>query len=255
MSPNSSQLLTFLLNASWQVPVLALLAMGITRLMRNGPAAFRYWVWVAALISSLLLPAAGSLRTRRSADSVATIHLAPAPVAQNGIALRPAVADQPQRRTLRLTSGFTAAVLTAYALFLAHAFASFVRAWRRATHLRAKSRPVVQMPHSLERIWKRCEEAFGVSGVELRTSPVIAGPATTGKTIVLPESMLAETSEEILLTAIGHEMAHIARRDFTSNMAFELLATPICFHPALRPVVRGIRETRELACDELVTER
>ena len=254
MSPNSSQLLTFLLNATWQVPVLALLAMGITKLMRNSPAAYRHWVWVAALVASLVLPAASSMRPRRSAAHVAPIDFRPVPVVSSGTAPAPDVAEQPQRRSVSLASSVAAMVTAAYALFLGYVFACLFRAWRRVSQLKRQSL-APEMPPAVQRVWKRCEEAFGLSGIKLRTSATLAGPATAGRTIVLPKAMLEETSEDVLLTAIGHEMAHIARHDFAWNVACELLAAPVRFQPALRPILRAIRETRELACDELVTER
>jgi len=67
--------------------------------------------------------------------------------------------------------------------------------------------------------------------------------------------MLAETSEDVLTTAVGHEMAHIARRDFAANLLYELLYLPISFHPAAMWIHREIDRTREMACDELVTAR
>ena len=50
-------------------------------------------------------------------------------------------------------------------------------------------------------------------------------------------------------------MAHIRRRDFALNLAYELASIPISFHPAAALVKRRIARTRELACDELVTDR
>ena len=254
MSPNSSQLLTFLLNATWQVPVLALLAVGITRLMRNGPAAYSYWVWVAALVASLVLPVASSIQPRRSAAHVAPVDFTPAPVVRGQMAPAPDTTEQPQRRSISLGWSVAAAAMAAYAVFLGYVVACLFRAWRRVSYLKRQS-PAPEMPSAVQCVWKRCEEAFGLTGIQLRTSANLAGPATAGRTIVLPNAMLDETSENLLLAAIGHEMAHIARHDFGWNIACELLAAPVRFQPALRPILRAIRETRELACDELVTER
>jgi hypothetical protein len=49
-------------------------------------------------------------------------------------------------------------------------------------------------------------------------------------------------------------MAHIKRRDFAWNLIYELLFLPVSFHPAALLVKRRINETRELACDETVSE-
>ena len=50
-------------------------------------------------------------------------------------------------------------------------------------------------------------------------------------------------------------MAHVARRDFLTNLICELIALPISFHPLTYLLKREIDRTRELACDELVTHR
>lgn len=59
----------------------------------------------------------------------------------------------------------------------------------------------------------------------------------------------------MLASAVGHETAHIKRRDFALNLIYEFLYLFISFHPATRLVKRQIDETRELACDEMVAER
>jgi hypothetical protein len=59
----------------------------------------------------------------------------------------------------------------------------------------------------------------------------------------------------MLAAALGHELAHIRRRDFPANLVYELLLLPLSFHPAAVQLKRGVDRTRELACDELVSER
>jgi HEAT repeat protein len=71
--------------------------------------------------------------------------------------------------------------------------------------------------------------------------------------IVLPDTFCAVADEAKLLSVIGHEMAHVKRRDFLSNLICELVALPISFHPLTFLIKRQIDRARELACDELVT--
>ncbi len=66
METISRTLLTFLLNALWQVPVAWAVAAVACRLMPNGPARHRHAVWVAALFAAFLLPAL-SVRTPQRA--------------------------------------------------------------------------------------------------------------------------------------------------------------------------------------------
>ena len=124
----------------------------------------------------------------------------------------------------------------------------------RTVQIRSRAR-YTAIPDGLDRVWTRCQEAFGLTGVELLVSPQVSGPVTAGRAIILPESLLAEPSEDVLTTAVGHEMAHIARRDFACNLLYEVLYLPIGFHPAAWLIRREIERTREMACDELVTHR
>ena len=54
--------LSFLLNASWQVALVAVVASFADLLLRRTMARYRHWVWVAALALSLALPLLTSLR-------------------------------------------------------------------------------------------------------------------------------------------------------------------------------------------------
>jgi uncharacterized membrane protein YkoI len=86
----------------------------------------------------------------------------------------------------------------------------------------------------------------------------VSVPITLGvlkPVVILPESLVREGSEELLTSAIGHELVHIKRRDYALNFLYELLYLPLSFHPGIALIRRRIRQTRELACDELVAER
>jgi len=83
-------------------------------------------------------------------------------------------------------------------------------------------------------------------------------PVTIGvfkPVIVLPADLLNERNDELLMSAIGHELVHVRRRDYALNLVYELLYLPLSFHPAAALIRRRIRQTRELSCDELVAER
>ena len=69
METISRDLLTFLINALWQIPIIAGVAVLTCRLMRNSPAAHRHAVWVAALIAALVLPVM-SIRTSEPSESL-----------------------------------------------------------------------------------------------------------------------------------------------------------------------------------------
>ncbi len=109
----------------------------------------------------------------------------------------------------------------------------------------------------MQNVMDHCRAALGVGNVSLLCSSLVTVPVTLGvrrPVIILPERLVSEASAELLTAALGHEMTHIKRRDFAWNIIYELLFLPISFHPAAALVKRRINETRELACDETVSE-
>src|SRR6185436_11707415 len=63
MRLSSQLLLTFLLNAFWQIALLAAVASLGSWLLRNSVARYRHWVWATALCLAFLVPAFTSFRT------------------------------------------------------------------------------------------------------------------------------------------------------------------------------------------------
>ena len=239
---------------------MALISVLLCRMMRNGPARHRHAIAVTALIASLALPLA-SIRTSAPGPPMElTVNVAAQPaVATPATAAKPAAVPartpNPDRRAVSLPRMFAALALWAYGLFLVFRVVLLVRAWVRTERIR-DSAGARELPPAVERVWTRCLNVFGLQGVKLSFSKEIPSPVTAGvrrRDIVLPEAMRAETSQDVLTTAIGHEMAHVARRDFGFSLFYELLYLPVSFHPAAWVIHRAIEQTREMACDELVT--
>ena len=255
METISRNLLTFLLNSLWQVPLAAAVAALACWFMRNGPARHRHMVWVAALIAAILLP----LASVRRADSGPRLQFDPALAAAAGtpsahVAVQPPPASTPVARTVSLAATTAGVLLGVYLLFVLCRIVLLARAALRTAQIRRSARAVA-IPEPLRRVALRCAEACGAPGAELLFSAQISGPVAAGPAIILPDSLLEETSEDVLTTAIGHEMAHIARCDFAGNILYEVLHLPLSFHPAAWLIRREIGRTREVACDELVTQR
>jgi TonB family protein len=107
----------------------------------------------------------------------------------------------------------------------------------------------------LQVISDRCRRLIGVKRVRILHSPEVPVPITLGianPIVVLPESLLKETDRDLLSSAIGHELVHVARRDYLWNLIFETIYLPLSFHPAAAFIRRRIRQTRELCCDQIV---
>jgi beta-lactamase regulating signal transducer with metallopeptidase domain len=256
METISRDLLTFLLNSVWQIPLAAAVAAGVCRLMGNGPASHRHAVWVAALLAAILLPVA-SVRTGEPTGPLQlALPDAPQTMAPATLAAGPAPtrsAPVKDGRTVSFARTTATVVLAAYFLFVLFGIARLAWAGMRTIQIRQRAQPGATL--LLPEVWARCLKAFGLSEVHLLSSANLSGPVTAGRTIILPQSLLCETSEDVLTTAIGHEMAHISRHDFAFNLLYELLYLPASFHPAAWLIHRNIERTREMASDELVTRR
>ncbi|HEX5717301.1 MAG TPA: M56 family metallopeptidase [Thermoanaerobaculia bacterium] len=238
--------LTFLLNALWQVPVVVLAASLGERFLRRGPARLRHALWLAALASCVLLPAAGLIPE-------ASPVLAQAPEIRFEI---PAGDPQPVPvfPAPELPSAFSGVVTLLYGLFMTAGAFRLGRSWWKARILARTSSPVA-LSVEAEAIARRCCSAFGLEEIDLQISDRIPGPVTVGSVVLLPPAFLSESTADELTSALGHEMAHVRRRDYAFHLAGEALLVPVSFHPAVRRLRRRLAETREMACDEAVVER
>src|SRR6185369_7055411 len=153
---------------------------------------------------------------------------------------------------LVLSRGVARALVGAYLLVLVLRVVSLLRGWARARRLRAEE--ATALPPAWARRAQRCAGALGVSSAPIVVSWRVEGPATVGAlrpVIVLPRRLLDAASPAMAAAMLCHEMAHVRRRDYAWNLACEVLALPLAFHPAAALIRRKIRETREQACDEL----
>ncbi|MCA1815335.1 MAG: M56 family metallopeptidase [Acidobacteria bacterium] len=280
---------SFLANAAWQIAAVALAAALCARILRDAPARLRHVIWVAALTLSFALPLAGAFAPT-DASAPRDVALPSSLDAANerlnvsaGEARNPSLdADAGTRgdeshAATAATGGFNfarllrrrtklivgspalaAAFVTCYAIFLLFHFAALARAWRRTRRLR-RSATSSALPASVAPTTERCRSAFGLRRVAFACSREARAPATLGTfapLVVLPEKFCEEgVSAETLASVVGHELAHVARRDFALNLAYEILLLPVSFHPLARFCKRQVDRTRELACDELVAER
>jgi hypothetical protein len=130
------------------------------------------------------------------------------------------------------------------------------RAGLRAHRLVRGAHPL-EMPPPLSPVVDRCRTAFGLQDLEILGSPDLAGPVTVGAwrpRVLLPSRFFDSASPDETASALGHELAHVRRRDCAVNLLCETLLLSIAFHPAVRLVRRRLTETREMACDEAVVD-
>ena len=252
--------LSFLLNASWQVALVAVVASFADLLLRRTMARYRHRVWVAALVLSLALPLLTSLRpllkntaltpTASPVEAVGPVVLAKVPESNITTAATTA------RPRLEIGAGVASGLLTIFLVFLSYRAIRFGRAWARTRAAKHQALPFDET-HRVHAIVSECRQAIAARQVTLVNSSVLSTPATVGifrPLISLPEAVAREATDEELTAAVGHELVHVWRRDYLLNLIYEFIFLPLSFHPAAVLMRRRITQTRELRCDELVTE-
>lgn len=246
-------ILAFLANSLWQIPLLLLAGWIAAVLVRPAGPAAEHRVWTATLVLQVALPLlstfswqplwmriAALLATHDSASGHVSVLFGP------GMTLSPA----------RLSGSFLTAIAAAYALLCAWFAARFL--WRcvRLRALRRSARPLMLPAQAADFFAGYCRRLH-VAGVALGSSSRIAGPIALGvrrPLILFPAPIASSLERADLETILAHELAHLRRRDFLTNLLCELIALPIAWHPALWLTRRRVAETRELACDRIAAE-
>lgn len=249
-------LLLYLVNSAWQIPVIALCAVGLVRLLRKADPLLQHRIWVACLLLSILLPAFSSLRTRPGS-------IKPSPsssIAPQIAGAAPRIEDA-HRITIYFeeaggaTKGHTAMRLLPWLYLMSVTFGvlKLILTLLQTRRLVRTSVPV-ELPSAL---YSPFPESFarelGGRIVSTFTNAALSSPATVSwpnPRLLFPEGFVS-TSTADAVAAIGHELAHVRRRDFYLNLAYEVVAVFAVYHPVLHWIKGRLDASREVVCDEL----
>jgi HEAT repeat protein/beta-lactamase regulating signal transducer with metallopeptidase domain len=258
----SEFVLNYVVNASWQVAAITIVAAAASFLLRNGPASYRHVLWVTTLALCTVVPLLAAPRAIPANESVFTASSKQTTI---GAEADQAVMHLTRRRGQVVTTTSTTALwLTiGYVLLVAGRAIRLLRFWVGKERLR-RSAINADLASVVAQVAQRCSVILKTHNVVVVRSAVVRVPCTVGvrrPLIVLPavfcianEAGSSRANEDRLLGVIGHEMAHVARHDYLSNLLCELVALPISFHPLTFLIKRQIDRERELACDELVSK-
>ena len=259
--------MTFLLNAVWQAALITLAAVLCSWLLRRTSARYGYFLWASALFLSLLVPVLSALLVYKGAaidDQALQLPLPPVVLSLESSrvpldisARMNAAAPTPGTLSIPIAMNLALWLFAAYLLFVSYRAAGLFRSWIRT---RAIVRTAYHAPLTENICWAlaRCGAVLTRQTVEVLFSAAVPVPVTIGNrrpVVLLPEQFLDESDRDVVLTAIGHEMVHIERRDYTINLFFQILSLPLSFHPAVAYAKRRMAHARELCCDEIVATR
>jgi TonB family protein len=248
-----SGILSYLVNALWQVPLLFATAWLAARALRPLGAAAEHRVWVGALLLQALLPAISIIPW----DFVRNLSLwTSAPLADAQPHVSVITGPGTAFGVLQLPGWLLAGIAIAYAIITAWFAAQFAWRLRRIRALRRSATPIILTGNAAFG-WEHCAQTFGIPDAAVAVSSQIYGPATIGivrKLVLLPNSMLATLPAPEMQAAISHEFAHMQRHDFLKNLFHELLSLPVRFHPLFRLTRQRVTESREMVCDQMAAE-
>ena len=252
-------ILNFLVNSAWQITAICVLAAVGTYLLKNYSANYRHVVWITALFLCLSAPVITATQVVPALTLIPGSNSASQP--PNTTTEEEPLVDHTKRRSSRVVINTKPQnmqlVAAAYFIFLGFCALRLVRLWRTKEKLR-RSVTFTGLTASIEIALKRCKTAFEIERVQLGRSATARVPCTVGvrrPLIVLPDSFCGDVDQETLISVIGHEIAHVRRKDFLTKLVCELVSLPISFHPLTFLIKRQIERERELACDELVTQQ
>ena len=250
-------ILSYLLNSSWQLPLIFAAAWVAARTVRRSGVAMQHRIWVSALALETFLPACSVQPVQLLREMWQLLLRIGGSEATNGRA-RVAVVfgDGYGHGALKLPLELLAGITILYGGIVLY-FAGRL-GWRllRTDMLRRRAERLIPTGEA-GRSWERYCRVFGVHDAAIAVASDVSGPITMGirrRTILLPMELQSSLSDEDFDAVIAHEFAHMRRWDFAKNLLYEALSLPIAYHPLLWLTRARIAESREIVCDAMAAE-
>lgn len=249
-----------LLHSLWQGAAVALAAMALLRLLRQGSSSLRYAVSYVGLLLTFLLPVWTAWR----------LALAPGlPGTPGGSAPGPAAARAALEGTsVVVTLGAPPRFWTAVAWPLLEALLPWIVAgWTlgvllHSVRLAGGYIQVVRLRRQGSPVPEPWQEAFAglvrrlrVSApVRLLASTKILVPMACGwlrPVVIVPASTFTAIPVAQLESILAHELAHIRRHDYLLNLVQSVIEILLFYHPGARWLSAQAHAERENCCDDI----
>jgi TonB family protein len=250
---NSVLLASYLVNAVWQITLIAVAGCLLARLLRVFSSRAEHILCVFTLVSAMLLPATPLLR----AIFIVPFH---SPAASVFLLFVPAASPDNGINAGRAFILSTAAISVLAFLYVAsfcYFAAKLLWSLRCAAKLLQSASPLALSP-AQEQVLSKCLQAFSMKAPLILSSVRVSGPVVLGlrrSILLVPPDFATNCAPSEFLAALAHEFAHIERHDFMKNLLYEAISLIADFHPAIWILKSQIAQSREMICDRIVTER
>src|SRR5271167_126337 len=247
--------LAFLLNAAWQVCVIAVIGWLCALLLKPASGSAQHALWLSVLIASALLPLL-SLLPQSHFRALSSLTLAiPGPRTAASLWMNGEWQTTASPGSLSGPVALGLGIVLLYGLVLAtQVFRLAARCIRTRRLLRSSE--VWKANSCAAQVIEECKLCLNVRRVNVRCSQTAQVPFTAGvfrPCVVVPEFLLSWATNDELRVIMAHELAHVRRKDYLINLLCLVVALPVAIHPATAWVKGQLEASRELACDELAT--
>lgn len=251
-----------LVHSIWQIAIIGLISFILLRIFRFASAAFRYYLMVIGMSSCLVFAGTTlwkhweqSTVEKKAALTINQKQLPDIGTKEDTIEVTLPLASGKSWTTIAdfLQQHLSIVVLLwLFGVFLfsirliaAFAFLSHLRIW-------GTEPPPIDWKQRFDILVQKMRVQ---RPVEFTRSLLVREPSTFGhfKPIILfPAALLTQLDIPQVEALLLHELAHIKRRDFITNLLQSFLETLFFYHPGIWWLSRTIRELREECCDDLV---
>lgn len=231
-----------LVHSLWLGPLIAWAAGMVARRIAAPAAEARYRLYLIGLAAIVALPIFTVWIAHESMFSEAVVREA---------RLRPPVATAGWWYPASLTP-------TAFWVVVAWAVGVAIGSMLLAVSLTRLARIVATSRPSPRGVSAAVEAGDGAGLIEVRESDRVSSPCVVGigrSVILLPPGILERLAGPELAAVLRHEMAHVTRSDFATNLAQRLIETWFWFNPTVHRMSSAVRQAREECCDRAAVGR
>jgi beta-lactamase regulating signal transducer with metallopeptidase domain len=243
-----------LVHSIWQLLVVAGVLWLALKLSRKASPALTYGMAVGALMLSFLATLATFLYLWTRPEGILLLpskgHILPVDLVNSNPSfdwemwLAQGIFWTEQNLSLMVNLWFFGAVLFLFRL---------ISQLTEVRNLRKTSQPFENL--EIQTLTDRLVNSLGISRkIEIRTTARAHSPVTFGvmtPVILLPAALIFQLSPVHLEAVIAHELAHVKRNDYLSNLLLSTLEVLFFFHPCYWWMSQTVKELRENAADEL----